>query len=394
MRRPALILAAFAAPLLAAGTAAAQDGGVGGSFASGDFFIGVQHIPGDNLSDFDVARFFNKATCDCSETVYVYVALQGPGLAKRATADRSGNLEVWVGSDCANTVNRDQRCALLESNTLAAFLNAGRATIQTTARVLSTYTGSATTIDGGVVGGVIFPPEGNPTCTLPLETYNQTLWVLSNVNGTPVNWGTRAVAIDLTAPPSPPPPSPGTPGVTVEPGNQALTITWPPVDSAIYTDLLGYQILCNRGGELQVFDDGTFAPGYLSASALCPDKVSASGTGVNGLDPRFICSPLLSATTQSFRIKILQNDIPYGAAVVSIDKSGNASTPDIFYGVPIKTKSFYDVYRNDDPDHPGTANGGLCTLAAGATSRGAVAGLVAGLAIAAIALARRRRSRR
>ena len=90
-------------------------------------------------------------------------------------------------------------------------------------------------------------------------------------------------------------------------------------------------------------------------------------------------------------MKILQNDIIYGVAVVAIDNSGNASTPDIFYGTPIKTKSFYDVYRNDDPGNPGTASGGLCTLSArGRRRRGAVgAALCAALALVAIVLARR-----
>ena len=77
----------------------------------------------------------------------------------------------------------------------------------------------------------------------------------------------------------------------------------------------------------------------------------------------------------------------------AIDNSGNASTPDIFYGVPLKTKSFYDVYRNDDPDHPGTASGGLCTLGAGSPSggAGAIGGACGALALIAIALARRGR---
>ena len=53
-------------------------------------------------------------------------------------------------------------------------------------------------------------------------------------------------------------------------------------------------------------------------------------------------------------------------AVVAIDRSGNASTPDILYATATKTKSFYDVYRNDaDRDQVGAATGGLCTLGAG-----------------------------
>jgi hypothetical protein len=379
--RQSLFLAAAAASLLVARTAAAQfDGGTSlSTFAAEDFFVGVQHQPGANLSDFDVARFFNKANCDCDEPVYVYVALTNSGFAKRTSVDRTGNIEFWVGTDCANTSLRDQRCLLLKGQTMAAYLNAGRDTVPTNARVLSTYTGGGGTIvDGG--GVTNFTP--NPDCTLPLESFDQTIWVLSNVNGSPVQLDTRAIHIDLTPPPSPDPFQ-----TEVQGGEEAVTISWQGIDSAIITDLLGYQILCNRGGDLQVFSDGAFKPGYLS----CP--ATTSGTGVPGLDPRFICSPLLSATARSFRIKILQNGITYGAAVVAIDISGNASVPEIFYGTATKTKSFYDVYRNDDPDNPGTANGGFCTLGGGTTSRAALTGLCAGLAIAGIVLWRRRRRR-
>src|SRR6185295_7058826 len=119
-----------------------------------DFFIGVQHESGANLSDFDVARFFNKARCDCNETVFVYVALTDSGFAKRLTVDRSGNIEFWVGSDCGNNdTQRTQRCQMLGGQTLAAFLNDGRATSPTTARTLSTYT-NATFVDGGAPTGL------------------------------------------------------------------------------------------------------------------------------------------------------------------------------------------------------------------------------------------------
>src|SRR5262249_7217730 len=149
--RPFILLAVTAVPLLAARTASAQfDAGTTTStFSSGDFFIGVQHIPGANLSDFDVARFFNKAHCDCNEAVYIYVALTDSGFAKRATIDLTGNIEIWVGSQCdINDSGRTQRCALLGSQTMAAFVNDGRTTVPTNARVLSTYT-NAIFVDGG-----------------------------------------------------------------------------------------------------------------------------------------------------------------------------------------------------------------------------------------------------
>ena len=55
-------------------------------------------------------------------------------------------------------------------------------------------------------------------------------------------------------------------------GQQAVTISWPGVDSAVITDVLGYQVLCNRGGELQVFSDGTFEPGFQTCfKNITPD---------------------------------------------------------------------------------------------------------------------------
>jgi hypothetical protein len=373
-------LLATAALLLAARTAAAQDGGVGSSFGPEDFFVGVQHDLGANLSDFDVARFFNKARCDCDETVYVYAALTNSGFAKRTTVDRTGNIEFWVGTDCSNISLREFRCKLLQGQTMQAFLNDGRTTIQTTARVLSTYTGGGV-FDGGVTSGTgIFPPDGNPTCTLPLESFDQTIYVLSNKTGTPQQLDTRSVHIDLT-----PPPAPTLPDNAVQGGEQAVVVNWEGVDSSLITDMLGYQVLCNRAGELQVFSDGTFETGFQS----CP--ATTSGMGVQGLDIRYICSPLLSATSRSFRIKILQNGIQYGVTVVAIDRSGNASTPvEILYADAKHTKSFYDVYRNDQPN-PGLASGGFCTVADGRTSRGALTALAAAVAIGAVIIARRRR---
>lgn len=387
MLRPALFLAfaAVAVTLLGAGTAAAQDAGTG-QFSADDFFIGVQYPEGHNLSDFDVARFFNKANCDCGTNVWVYVALTSSGFAKKGTVDKTGSIEFWIGQDCANTSLREQRCTLLAAPTLAAFLNDGRISLQTDARTLSTYTVSST-IDGGLIGN--FLP--NPTCTVPVESFPQHIYVLQNTSGSPAILKSSDVHIDLT-----PPPAPNSDDIKVEGGNEAVVISWPGVDSSVTTDLLGYQILCNRGGELQVFNDGTFGAGFLS----CPSPGTDAGIGgvqndggVNGLDPRYACSGLLAPTTRSFRVKILQNDITYGVAVVAIDQSGNASYPDIFYKAAIKTKSFYDVYRNGDPFNRGGAAGGLCTVASGATAPGALAGVCAVGLIVSIVLSRRRRRR-
>jgi len=388
-------LLAAAASLLAAGTASAQlDAGTQtSSFSPEDFFIRMQDIPGHTLSDFDVARYFNKARCDCSTPATIYVALSQSGLAKLSTASNQGSLEVWIGSSCNDINLRGARCKFFGSTLMTVFLRdqAARLFVQTDVKMMSGQPNLGTDPDGG---GIISGGFPNPDCTIVGQQYTQKVWVLldSDNDGVPNIAATQDVLIDLT-----PPPPPDTNTVSVVGGNQALIVSWQGVDTGLYPDLVGYQILCSRGGDLQVFADGTFRPGFLS----CENADAGVGTidptfdgGVENLNPLFACSPLLSATTSSYRVKILQNDITYGAAVVAIDNSGNASMPDLKYGIPIKTKSFYDVYRNDDPLNPGGASGGLCTLGTGSTSGGAIAGACSALALIAIAIARRGRSRR
>ena len=407
-----LLVAATVTSLLAAGRAHAQllgtagttgTGGTTGatSFTSSDFFVGVQHVAGSNLTDFEVARFFNTANCNCNADVFMYVALTSTGAAKRGTVtSNAGTIEFWVGqTGCDNNQfgnTRTQTCQLLKSESLASFLNLGFDSIPTNARVVSTYTAYGATVDdaGQPIGTTNFPPAGNPTCTLPVASFNQNLWVLVDVDGNgsyDVNIQ-HSVTVDLTPPPAPDPDS-----ISVQGGNEALIVNWPSVNTTTspITDLLGYQILCNRAGSLQVFNNNTFGAGFQ----ICEPNGGGGGT-VESLDPNFDCSPLLSATATSYRVKILQNDIVYAVSVVSVDNSGNATQPpDIFYGTPIKTKSFYDVYRDGNtgsimPYPQGAATGGFCSVATARPGRGgALAAGALALVGVAIAVARRRRRR-
>jgi hypothetical protein len=402
-------LVGLAGTLLATSLAMAQTTGTGGitgtptasAITADDIFIGVQDVENANLSDFNVNRFFNKARCDCDEDVFIFVSLKPSGIAKRANAVRTGSMEMWVGTDCTNTLTRGSFCKLIANPTWAEFLNLGKRNIQTTARIVSTYTGASVTTpdgDGGVTTGTVtFPANGTETCTAPIETFNQSIWVLVSTTsvGTYDITAKRLVPIRLT-PPNPPEPS----GVTVQPASQALIVSWPKINTALFPNILGYQILCSRAGSLQVFANGTFAPGFQSARSVCPDKPDrfpAAG-GVEGLDPLFACSPLLTATNDSYRVKILQDGIPYGVAVVTVDTSGNPSVPNILYETPVRTKSFYDVYRDGDTGNngnstPGGDVGGFCNLAPEASRpRWGIVGIVV-VAAGAIAFARRRRRR-
>jgi hypothetical protein len=395
-----LACAAFAGAMLVPRGAAAQfDGGTTTTtFDASDFFIGVQADPTNNLSDFDVARFFNKARCQCNQPVYIYVTLVSSGFAKRsaiqATISPSASLDVWVGTGCdtPDVILRPTQCQQIGHELLAQFLQDGHFTAITDMQTMSAY------VNPGVGDAGTFAP--NTSCTAPISSFPQNIYVLISPTGAAGQYSpsglSRIVNVVLEPPPSPDPNS-----ITVQGGDQALVVSWQKLDTAVYTNLLGYQILCNRGGDLQVFNTGAFTPGFTSVGSVAASGVSCaqapSEVGILGFDPGFVCSPMLTTSASSYRVKILQNDIVYGVAVVAVDNSTNASQPDIFYGTPIKTKSFYDVYRDGNTgspqDLPGAATGGFCALAAPRPGRGAA---LAALAFAAlgIALAAVRRRRR
>jgi hypothetical protein len=367
-------------------------GGTGGTtFTSDDIFVGVQAIPTVNLSDFDVARFFNKAHCDCSTPVYLFIALQQSGIAKRSTiTGQTGTVSVVLGPDCGLQDiqilgQAAGNCITLATESALTFLNQAQYTVQTDARTLSNYLAPIVTPDAGAttVNG----------CSSSIGQFTQTINVLFDFDGDGVvdlNV-TDSVIVDLNPPPQPT-------GVTIQGGDEALVMNWQAIDASIVTDLMGYQILCSRADQYQVFkesatDGGATGP-FTAAFETCP--LTQTGAGVEGSDPTFVCSPVLSAESTGYRVKILQNQITYAAAVVAIDNSGNASAPMVGYGTPIKTLSFYETYRNENPQDPGGASGGFCALVTSRPRLSSTLGalLAFGLGAIGVAVARRRRGRR
>ena len=389
--------------IAAAGRAEAQVG-TGGTFGTGgttgtggsgtsvlqasDFFVGVEETPPVALSIFDQSRFFNKARCDCSEPVYILVSLLQTGVAKRSQiTSQAGTVQVILGPGCAGIINQQiGNCLPLKGGTeeVLTFLSMGKFLIPTDARTLSTFLNTSTAFDAGVSIG---------SCQATLAQFTQTVNILFDFDGDgvvdlPL---TLSLLIDLNPPPPPMP-------VTIQGGNEALVLNWPSLDTSIVTDLQGYQVLCSRADQYQVFKElpndggGTGSGPYGAAFQTCP--AARTGTGVEGLDPTFVCSGLLSAQATSARIEILQNDITYAAAVVAVDNSGNASEPLVGFGTPVKTLSFYDVYRDQTPQ--GSATGGFCALP---TARPGVKTTAAALALFALgalglAISRRRKGPR
>lgn len=385
--------------------AAAQTGAAGAtgttSLAASDLLIAVQQSPGVALPDFDLQRFFNVANCNCNVPVYIFFTFSQTGFAKKATLP-DGTIEFWTGLNCNNVTVRN--CTKLgDTLSLSTFgANSGvvvTSDVPTLSRSFGqpAVTGTTTIADGGVVIGDGGASTAN-ACASGLA-FMQSIWALVTFASDPPYdvAATLSVQIDM-APPPPPNVESHLVNGRIPPGNEALIVNWTGVNTSTYGDLLGYQVLCDRGGELQVFKSGTFGAGFRTCPKT-PLPGVAPDNNILGLDPNFTCSPLMTQTASSYRLKILQNDITYGVSVVSIDTHYNASQPVVFYGTPIKTLSFYDVYRNGDEANtgpsmqpePGQASGGFCAVS-GRTSRSAgAAGLTAVALAVGLAFARRRR---
>jgi len=394
--RLALGIALLASGLTRMASAQTGLGGATGttSLTASDLLIVVQSKPGVALADFDLQRFFNVANCNCATPVSIFFTFTQSGFAKKPTLPQ-GTIEFWTGLNCNNvTVRNCQR--LGDTANLTTFAVNGGVVINTTADKLSqnfgqpAVTGTTTVGDGGVLVG----DAGTVTtgCNSGIQ-FSQTIWALVTFSGDPPYdvSATLSVNVDL-APPPPPDPT----KIVVGSGNEGLNVSWAGLDTSVTPDLQGYQVLCDRAGTLQVFKSGTFGAGFRTCDTVpFPDGLDSH---ILGLDPNFTCSKLFTQTGNSTRIKVLQNDITYGVAVVAIDNSYNASAPTVFYGTPQRTLSFYDVYRNGDETNthpggmptPGAASGGLCAVS-GNTSRTAGAAGVTAIAIALALGARRRR---
>lgn len=390
--RAAWTVAVSLAVLLAAPTARAQTTGAAGatgtttSLTTSDIFFGIQKTMGVNLTNFELQKYFNKSTCDCDADVFIRVALTTSGLAKRALVSTAAKFEVWMGTSCEDPVQRAQKCYPLPggSVSLGTFLSEGMFTIKTSAKKLETDTANLT-------GGFVATPD----CTSARQSFNQTIYALADADGDGAFDPSPAqteIFVDLGAPPAPS-------NIKVTPGNEALNIAWTDLDFATNQDLQGYQILCRRGADLQVFPDNTYTAYYQSC------KATRQGSGLEGLDPLFACSPLLGRSTTSYRVKILQNGIPYAATVVAIDNNGNASPPTLVnvmggptnFATPEPTQSFYGSYRGGDATNgsntpPGAATGGFCTVGGPAPpGPWAVAGGALAVAMGLAGCRRRRR---
>jgi len=291
--------------------------------------------------------FFNRARCECDTPVAIRVSLTSTGIAKRSQVE-TGNVQLWAGQascvahDIAQRPKDMTGCTKLADLPQLNDLFRGPHLVETTV---------------GKLFAAGTPPPGKGCAAV----FSQALWlwVDQDQDGSPdaalsaSTAPTLPISIDGEAPPPPT-------GVTVTPGNEALTVKW--TRSTVMSDQNGFLVFCSRADQ-QVFQPSFFTGNeYQSQQTACPTTMGMpnpdESLAFNRLDPKFLCSELVT-TSGEWRIKILQNGIPYQVGVASVDTHGNASPiTDVLVQSPVPTIDFYDAYRAAGGQASGCSYGG------------------------------------
>jgi len=406
--------------LLAANRAQGQTGGVVGTGAGGvtgasgalaatDFTIKYEYYDGKNwvqMNDTQQKYFFNRARCECVKdttnwTGYVKIAIlpdtnTGQKIQQLLTASgfAFGVGKLYAGDNNVNCLNPNYfsggvsgSCTnLLDPNDFTASFPL---TVFESQRLYETPPIAVATL----FNSLAIPTCGsNNTCSVvtacdsPLVTQTVYFWAQTAPGNVPDPQAfTSSVSLDgaLSFEPF---------NVSAEGGNEAVVVNWgwqtgltPSADP----NFLGIQVFCQRGQDNYVFPAGSYGAAYMTSTNVCKDAapaVSSPGPFSN-FDSIYLCSGLLPSTATSYRIKGLQNGIPYGVGVAAIDRYFNVSTiSQIAYATPIPTVDFYTYYKEDAH---GAAQGGYCAL----SGRHVRPGVAALLVLAGLASVLRLRSR-
>jgi hypothetical protein len=342
-------LALLAALVLSAAARPAQAQTTGTGLVKTDFELKLEKKVGDKWvlpSDLEASLFFNKARCECDTPVAIRVAVTSTALMKQRPTQ--GNVKLIAGpagcvaQDLANRPKDNVGCTKIADLSQLPDLFKGPQEVETTV---------------GKLFAAGLPPSGQGCAA----TFSQSvwLWVDADRDGSPdmgiagSDAPTLPIAIDGEAPAAPT-------DITVTAGNEALTAHWS--RNTVMNDSNGFLVFCSRGG-LPVFKSSYFSGNeYQSQRTECSDKVLAPGaaesTAFGGLDPAFLCSDLLT-TASEWRIKGLQNGIPYEVGVAAVDTHGNASPIETaLVQSPVPTVDFFDAYRAAGGQASGCAYGG------------------------------------
>jgi hypothetical protein len=339
------------------------------------------------LTTDEAKTFFDRARCDCGTTVRFVVRVASTSVETKISnlladsgADGEARLYLAQSSGCtSDPTESSYGCVLLDQ--IDALDSLARTGYWTSTEVKITD---------------LFSSDG--TCDSLKTTYIW-LWVDTASDGSADLVGDSAPSLSLRLDGK----GPATPtGLLVQGGKEALILTWDSnsSSSSSTTDLAGFLVFCANSDGSAVFASSPYGSQFISPStliddALCPDQEtleqasdpSGLASTLANLAPAYLCSGLIAADKTGYRLKGLQNNLPYTVLLVAVDDDGNLGTPtDAVVGTPVLTVDFYNEYANEG----GEPVGGYCSIAAGARRPGALVMLL----LCSVWVWRRRRRRR
>ena len=365
-----------------------------------------------NKTTFDT--FFNRKRCECDEEVQVRVTLLPASRKKIATKTGKVNLRAGDNTCVCQTAMCPAVSTCPEEFTKYQDLSGlANGNLDFTFKVRDLFaSGRTATTD---------------TAAMCDRDDNQNLWLWidgpDSDSSSDITDDSVQIKLDGVPPPSPT-------GLSVVGGEEALQVSWNEI--AHLPDMQGYQVLCSRGGNAAPFanppsaryetsssctvtsstgdsgaDGGTSDAGTTSATGalvtaagettqesfalVMPGQRGAPPPALAKLDPHFVCSDLLTGTTQT-RLYQLENGVPYVVGVVAIDLRGNPSKlTEVVLQTPVQTRDFYSGYRKDG----GAAEGGYCALVphSGDLRAARTTWALLGLGLLVLGVRRRRRTR-
>lgn len=335
------------------------------------------------LSTDDAKTFFDRARCECGTTVRFVVRVASSSVETKIStllaasgADGEARLYLAQSSGCtSDPTESSYGCVQLD---------------QTDALDSLVRTGYWTSTEMTITD--LFSSDGS--CD-HLKTTYLWLWIDTASDGSADLVGDSAPSLSLRLDGK----GPAAPtGLSVQGGKEALVLDWDgdSSSSSSTTDLAGFLVFCANSDGSPVFASSPYSSQFTSSStliddALCPNQealeASEIASTLANLAPAYLCSGLIASDRTGYRLKGLQNNVPYSVILVAVDNDGNLGTPtDAVVGTPVLTVDFYNEYASQG----GEPVGGYCTMVTGARRPGACAILLLG----SLWLWRRRRHRR
>jgi hypothetical protein len=352
--------------------------------AESDFTITVQAKTASGswteLGTDDAKTYFDRARCECGTTVRFVVSVASTSVETKisnllASSDADGEARLYLAQSSGCTSDPTESsygCVLLDQIDALDALTKNGYWVSTEVRIAD-----------------LFASDGS--CNLLKTTYVW-LWIDTASDGTADLTGDSAPSLGLRldgkglAAPT---------GLSIQAGKEALILNWTSLSStsSSTSDLAGYLVFCSNSDGSAVFSSSPYgsqfvSPATLVNASLCPDQDALDSASLSSslanLSPAYLCSGLIAEGQTSYRLKGLQNDVPYTVILVAVDDDGNLGTPtDAVTGTPVLTVDFYNEYANEG----GEPVGGFCNVVQAAKSPRACALLV----LLVIPIAARRR---